>query len=124
MAMVIVAVRVRPGAQQAQQGYIRPGAHRPLLVRRHAFSAACCDDAFAARHPQPDRADAGMTGEESNMPPPIQPDPSSPDQSFPTDPSGLPAATKPALLEVADGDTVDLRIGPVANALGALCGLI
>jgi len=37
---------------------------------------------------------------------------------FPTDPSGLPEATRPALLELADGDTLDLRVGPVAKRLG------
>jgi FtsP/CotA-like multicopper oxidase with cupredoxin domain len=37
---------------------------------------------------------------------------------FPTDPAGLPEATGPALLELADGDTLDLRIGPVAKRLG------
>ena len=41
-----------------------------------------------------------------------------PSESFPTDPSGLPEATRPALLELADGDTFDLRIGPVAKRLG------
>jgi FtsP/CotA-like multicopper oxidase with cupredoxin domain len=38
--------------------------------------------------------------------------------AFPTDPSGLPEATRPALLELADGDVVDLRIGAVAKTLG------
>jgi FtsP/CotA-like multicopper oxidase with cupredoxin domain len=37
---------------------------------------------------------------------------------FPTDPSGLPEATRPALLELAHGDTLDLRVGPVAKRLG------
>jgi FtsP/CotA-like multicopper oxidase with cupredoxin domain len=48
------------------------------------------------------------------------PQPGRPDQAefFPTDPSGLPEATRPALLELADGDTFDLRIGPVAKRLG------
>jgi FtsP/CotA-like multicopper oxidase with cupredoxin domain len=36
---------------------------------------------------------------------------------FPTNPSGLPAVTRPALLELADGDVLDLSIGPVANRL-------
>ena len=36
---------------------------------------------------------------------------------FPTDPSGLPEVTRPALLELADGDVLDLSIGPVANRL-------
>lgn len=39
-------------------------------------------------------------------------------ESFPTDPTGLPEATRPALLELADGDVFDLRIGPVAKRLG------
>ena len=38
--------------------------------------------------------------------------------TFPTDPSGLPEAIRPALLELADGDVVDLRIGAVAKTLG------
>ena len=38
--------------------------------------------------------------------------------TFPTDPSGLPEAGPPALLELADGDTLDLRVGPVAKRLG------
>jgi len=38
--------------------------------------------------------------------------------SFPTDPTGLPAATRPELLELADGDDLHLRIGPVAKRLG------
>ena len=38
--------------------------------------------------------------------------------SFPTDPSGLPEAGQPAVLKLADGDTLDLRVGPVAKHLG------
>jgi FtsP/CotA-like multicopper oxidase with cupredoxin domain len=49
-----------------------------------------------------------QTGAESPMP----------GASFPTDPSGLPEATRPALLELADGDTLDLRVRPVAKRLG------
>jgi FtsP/CotA-like multicopper oxidase with cupredoxin domain len=49
---------------------------------------------------------------------PVQPDPSTPSESFPTDPAGLPEAGRPALLELADGDTLDLRVGPVAKRLG------
>ena len=41
-----------------------------------------------------------------------------PAESFPTDPTGLPEATRPALLELADGDAFDLRIAPVAKQLG------
>ncbi|HKO84747.1 MAG TPA: multicopper oxidase domain-containing protein, partial [Actinomycetota bacterium] len=46
-----------------------------------------------------------------------QPDPPA-TESFPTDPSGLPEAGRPALLELADGDTLDLQVGPVAKRLG------
>ena len=38
--------------------------------------------------------------------------------SFPTDPTGLPEASQPELLELADGDTLELRVGPVAKPLG------
>jgi FtsP/CotA-like multicopper oxidase with cupredoxin domain len=41
-----------------------------------------------------------------------------PAESFPTDPSGLPEATQPGLLELSDGDEFHLRIGPVAKRLG------
>ena len=41
-----------------------------------------------------------------------------PAESFPTDPSGLPEATGPGLLELADGDDFHLRIGAVAKRLG------
>jgi FtsP/CotA-like multicopper oxidase with cupredoxin domain len=46
-----------------------------------------------------------------------QPDPLA-NESFPTDPSGLPEATRPQLLELAPGDTLDLAVGPVAKRLG------
>ena len=49
---------------------------------------------------------------------PPQPDRPTPAEFFPTDPSGLPEATRPQLLELADGDAFDLRIGPVAKRLG------
>jgi FtsP/CotA-like multicopper oxidase with cupredoxin domain len=39
-------------------------------------------------------------------------------ESFPTDPSGLPEAGRPQLLELADGDTLELQVGPVAKRLG------
>jgi FtsP/CotA-like multicopper oxidase with cupredoxin domain len=39
-------------------------------------------------------------------------------ESFPTDPSGLPEAGRPALLELAHGDTLDLTVSPVAKRLG------
>ena len=41
-----------------------------------------------------------------------------PPERFPTDPSGLPEAGRPALLELADGGTLDLRVAPVAKRLG------
>jgi FtsP/CotA-like multicopper oxidase with cupredoxin domain len=37
---------------------------------------------------------------------------------FPTDPTGLPEATRPELLELADGDAFHLRVSPVAKRLG------
>ena len=46
------------------------------------------------------------------------PDQLTPVDSFPTDPSGLPEAARPQLLELAQGDTLDLRVGPVAKRLG------
>jgi FtsP/CotA-like multicopper oxidase with cupredoxin domain len=39
-------------------------------------------------------------------------------EAFPTDPSGLPEATSPALLELGDGDVLELRVGAVAKRLG------
>jgi FtsP/CotA-like multicopper oxidase with cupredoxin domain len=47
-----------------------------------------------------------------------QPDPAMPTESFPTDPTGLLEATRPELLELAPGDTLDLRVAPVAKHLG------
>ena len=47
-----------------------------------------------------------------------RPDLPTPAESFPTDPSGLPEAGRPRLLELADGDTLDLTVGPVAKRLG------
>jgi FtsP/CotA-like multicopper oxidase with cupredoxin domain len=41
----------------------------------------------------------------------------SPAEFFPTDPTGLPEATRPELLELADGDALELRISPVAKRL-------
>jgi FtsP/CotA-like multicopper oxidase with cupredoxin domain len=37
---------------------------------------------------------------------------------FPRDPAGLPEAGRPTLLELAHGDTLDLRVAPVAKRLG------
>jgi FtsP/CotA-like multicopper oxidase with cupredoxin domain len=51
------------------------------------------------------------------MRPSARPDPSTPADTFPTDPSGLPEAGRPTLLELADGDVLDLRIAPVAKRL-------
>jgi FtsP/CotA-like multicopper oxidase with cupredoxin domain len=39
-------------------------------------------------------------------------------RSFPTDPTGLPQATRPETLDLADGDTLNLRLAPVAKRLG------
>jgi FtsP/CotA-like multicopper oxidase with cupredoxin domain len=47
-----------------------------------------------------------------------RPNPPMPAQSFPTDPSGLPEAGRPELLELADGDTLNLQVSPVAKRLG------
>jgi FtsP/CotA-like multicopper oxidase with cupredoxin domain len=41
-----------------------------------------------------------------------------PADSFPTDPTGLPEASRPQLLELTDGDTLELSVGPVAKPLG------
>ena len=38
-------------------------------------------------------------------------------QSFPTDPTGLPEAGSPQILDLADGDTLNLRLAPVAKRL-------
>jgi FtsP/CotA-like multicopper oxidase with cupredoxin domain len=37
---------------------------------------------------------------------------------FPTDTSGLPRAVAPSVVELADGDTTELHIGPVVKRLG------
>jgi hypothetical protein len=37
--------------------------------------------------------------------------------SFPTDPTGLPGATKPEALDLADGGTLNLQVTPVAKQL-------
>jgi FtsP/CotA-like multicopper oxidase with cupredoxin domain len=47
-----------------------------------------------------------------------QQDRETPADSFPTDPTGLPEASQTQLLELADGDTLELRVGPVAKRLG------
>ncbi len=47
-----------------------------------------------------------------------EPGDTAPADSFPTDPSGLPEAIRPALREFAHGEALDLRIGPVAKRLG------
>ena len=38
--------------------------------------------------------------------------------AFPTDPTGLPEATGPAVMDLADGDVLHLHVGPVAKRLG------
>ena len=40
------------------------------------------------------------------------------DGDFPTDTSGLPRAISPRVIELADGDTTELRIGPVVKRVG------
>ena len=47
---------------------------------------------------------------------PTEPGRPMPAESFPTDPTGLPEAARPPLLELADGGT--MRIGAVAKRLG------
>ena len=39
------------------------------------------------------------------------------EEGFPTDTHGLPAAGRPPVLELADGDVLDLRVSPVAKQL-------
>jgi FtsP/CotA-like multicopper oxidase with cupredoxin domain len=41
-----------------------------------------------------------------------------PPDRFPTDPTGLPAARPPEVVELSDGDRFDLRIAPVSKRLG------
>src|SRR5262249_49367327 len=53
---------------------------------------------------------------------PAHPDPSMEPELFPTDPSGLPDATRPAVQELGDGDALELRVGPVAKRLGSDTG--
>jgi FtsP/CotA-like multicopper oxidase with cupredoxin domain len=48
----------------------------------------------------------------------VRPDSPAPAASFPTDPTGLPEAARPALLELADGGELNLHLGPVAKRLG------
>ena len=59
-----------------------------------------------------------LDDQEADMHHDMQPDPAMPTESFPTDPTGLPEATRPELLELADGDTLELTVGPVAKRLG------
>jgi FtsP/CotA-like multicopper oxidase with cupredoxin domain len=49
---------------------------------------------------------------------PVRPDASMPAESFPTDPTGLREATRPTLMELSDGDVLDLQVSPVAKQLG------
>jgi FtsP/CotA-like multicopper oxidase with cupredoxin domain len=46
------------------------------------------------------------------------PRPEATTSTFPTDTSGLPEAGRSVLLELANGDTLDMRVGPVAKQLG------
>ena len=52
------------------------------------------------------------------MQPHAHTDSATPAEFFPTDPSGLPEATRPELVELADGGHLDLRVAPVAKRLG------
>jgi FtsP/CotA-like multicopper oxidase with cupredoxin domain len=45
------------------------------------------------------------------------PEPETAARGFPTDPAGLPEVGRPTLVELADGDVLDLRVGPVAKRL-------
>src|SRR5215469_6268064 len=51
------------------------------------------------------------------MQPHAHPNQPTPAGSFPTDPTGLPEATRPQLQQLADGDAFHLRIGSVAKQL-------
>ena len=44
--------------------------------------------------------------------------PNDADRVIPDRPTGLPEATRPQVLELAPGDTLELRVGPVAKRLG------
>jgi FtsP/CotA-like multicopper oxidase with cupredoxin domain len=48
----------------------------------------------------------------------VGPDSPTPAGSFPTDPTGLPEAGRPALLELAHGEVLDLTVAPVAKRMG------
>src|SRR5262252_8237358 len=52
------------------------------------------------------------------MQPHAHTDSATPAEFFPTDPSGLPEATRPELVELADGGHLDLRVAPVAKRIG------
>jgi hypothetical protein len=43
---------------------------------------------------------------------------------FPTDPTGLPDAARPELVEVANGETLQLRITPIAKRLARWGGVV
>jgi FtsP/CotA-like multicopper oxidase with cupredoxin domain len=62
--------------------------------------------------------DAGTTRRAGIMHHQPRPNLPTPVEYFPTDPTGLPEAGRPALLELDDGDTLHLRVGPVAKHLG------
>jgi FtsP/CotA-like multicopper oxidase with cupredoxin domain len=97
-------------AWDANRVLVRTLDMSPLLKRNH--------------HEQADLAclgwtlDAGTTRRAGIMQHHARPDLPTPTESFPTDPIGLPEAGRPALLELAHGDTLDLTVGPVAKRLG------
>src|SRR5204863_308152 len=87
---------------KGESGLVRPSADHGSSTRT---SSSCC------------RMPGRWTTRRVNMHHHTQPDPLA-TGSFPTDPSGLPEAGRPQLLELAPGETLDLRVGPVAKRLG------
>jgi FtsP/CotA-like multicopper oxidase with cupredoxin domain len=72
------------------------------------------DPAHGYRSESPARLDGKVAKEETMQ----QHSNHSERDRFPTDPTGLPEAGRPQLLELAHGDTLELRVGPVAKRLG------
>ena len=94
-------------------------ASRTVLVHGHARPTHLVDAVGGAGHqvvavqpaPIPSSPDRGGR--------PMPATPPAPSDTFPTDTTGLPLATRPEELRLADGDTLRLRIGPVAKPIGA-----
>jgi hypothetical protein len=95
---------VEVGAKTAVLGYLLAG--RAWYISRLAVSSAL----MTCWMRRPTAGDTAMQHHHL--------DSSMPADSFPTDPAGLPEASPPQLLELADGDTLELRVGPVAKPLG------